>query len=388
VSSEDERSMKITEVRPYVVTRHYDGSLRNPLHSWSGKSYFLVSVHTEDGSFGLGEMFLDGQSSPQVLEIFMCEEVAPLVIGEDAQAIGAIRQRFARRMSLSGNAGALSCAMSAIDIALWDLLGKATGLPVWKLMGGCLDRVQVYASGGMYGASITPASLASDMSRAVAAGLGGAKIKAAGATLGEDIERITAVREAIGPGKRLMIDAMFVPDLPAAIRLAKAIEPYDIYFLEAPTDPRDLRGWGAIRKATEIPLAGPELQWSADVMRDFLTTDAVQFLQFDVTLAGGLSQGRDLAALARSFHRTVTLHCSTSAIGTAATAQLAAAVPNCDSVEYHAMHHGLHGRLFSSGWRFENGALVIPDRPGLGLDFTTADLAGLRAMHCDESPIN
>jgi L-alanine-DL-glutamate epimerase-like enolase superfamily enzyme len=380
--------MKITDVLPHIVTRDYDGSLRNPLHSWSSKSYLLVSVHTEDGSFGLGEMFLDGESSALVLELFVREEIAPLVIGEDARAIGAIRQKLARRMLLSGNAGALSCAMSAIDVALWDLLGKATGLPVWKLMGGCSDRASAYASGGMYGASITPARLASDMSRAVAAGLSGVKIKAAGATLGEDIERIIAVREAIGPGKRLMIDAMFVPDLPGAIRLAKAIEPFGIDFLEAPTDPRDLRGWGAIRRATSIPLAGPELQWSADVMRDFLTVDAVQFLQFDVTIAGGLSQGRDLAALAGSFHRPITLHCSASAIGTAATAQLAAAVPNCGSIEYHAMHHGLHGRLFSSGWRFENGALVIPDRPGLGLDFTAEDLAGLGTMLCDESPID
>jgi L-alanine-DL-glutamate epimerase-like enolase superfamily enzyme len=370
--------LKVADIRTVVVTHRYDGTARNTRHAWKGKTYLLVSVETDGGVSGLGEVYCDGEGSPKVLQAILHEEVAPQIKGEDPRGIERIRGKLSERSVLSGRAAATTVAMAGVDIALWDLLGKITGQPIHRLLGGHSDRASVYGSGGMYGPGLTPERLAETMSEATRSGLAGVKIKAAGAPLDEDVARVAAVRDAIGSA-RLMVDAMFAPTVPEAVRLARALEPFGLHFLEAPTNAADLRGWGAVRRATSIPLAGPELEGSPDVMRDYVLADAVHFLQFDVVLAGGLSQGRDLAALARAFHRPISLHCAASAVGLAASAHLAAAVPNCDSLEFHLMHQGLHERLWSSGWKLDAGDLVIPDRPGLGLNFELDDLARLEA---------
>jgi L-alanine-DL-glutamate epimerase-like enolase superfamily enzyme len=367
--------MKISDLRTAVITCRYAEPLRNTHHSWRSKQYVLVGVVADDGSTGMGEVYCDGESSPEVIEAILQREIAPRIIGENAYAIEHVRHKLGERAVLSGRRDANALVMAGIDIALWDLVGKCLGQPVFRLLGGYSNRVSVYGSGGMYGPHLTPQLLGEQMSAAVSKGFGGVKIKAAGASLAEDIQRVAAVREAIGPGARLMVDAMFVPDVPGAIRMASALEKYELHFLEAPTRAMDIRGWAKIQRSTRTPLAGPELESSIDVAREYVLADACHFLQFDVNLAGGISQGRDLAALARAFHRPITLHCAASAVGVAASAQLGASISNCDSLEFHLLHQGLHEALWKSGWALDDGALVIPDRPGLGLDIDFDSLA-------------
>ncbi|MCC6197746.1 MAG: mandelate racemase/muconate lactonizing enzyme family protein [Burkholderiales bacterium] len=360
--------MKIRRLRSTIITCRYDAAVRNTHHAWTHKQYLIVAVDADDGATGLGEIYCGGECDPRVIEALLRFDVAPRIVGMDADRIGAVRQRIGAAASLSGRPDALVLAAAGVDTALWDLLGKRTGRPLWQLLGGSGNRVAVYGSGGMYGADITPGSLGEDMSRAIAMGYGGVKIKGAGGSLADDVERVAAVRTAIGPTAKLMVDTMFAPDVPTAIRLARALEPYDLHFLEAPTRAADIRGWAAIGRTTGMALAGPELEARMDVAREFLLHDACHFLQFDVTLAGGIAQGRDLAALAGAFERPVTLHCTASAVGVAASAHLGAALSNCDSLEMHVLHRGLHEHLWSSGWKLADGALTIPDRPGLGLD--------------------
>lgn len=363
--------MKVQKIWTAVVSNRYDGTARSTLHTWTTKNSVLVGLETSDGVVGVGEAWCDG-ASPKVTEAMIREEFAPLVRGEDPRFIEHIRSKLLRTMILSSRGGTATAAMAAIDIALWDLAGKLVGRPIYQLLGAHSNKAPVYASGGMYGPTITPKSLAAEMLAALNAGACGIKIKGAGSSLEEEVARVSALREAIGDEGRLMVDAMFVLDVPRAIALARALEPYNLHFLEACTNATDLRGWRAIREATIIPLAGPELQWSLDLMRDYLSADAIHFLQFDVILAGGISHGRRLAALAEAFHKPVTLHCSASAVGLAAGAHLAASIPNCDSLEYHVLHQSLFDRLWASGWKLEGGALSIPDAPGLGLDLDLA----------------
>lgn len=363
----------VTAVRTAVLRQDYADGSRNTRHAWSGKNYVLLVVEAGD-AFGLGEIYCDGHGSPAVTALSVEEEIAPVVVGRDARDVGAIRQDLLERTVLAGRGSGFGPVLSGLDMALWDLAARRLGEPLRRLLGGVSDRAAVYGSGGMYGPAITPESLAADMAAAVASGLGGVKIKAGGATLTEDVARATAVREAIGPDARLMVDAMFAPTVPEAVRLAEALRPLGLHFLEAPTAAADRAGWALVRTRGGIPLAGPELEPDADVNRAFLTEGLVHFLQFDLAICGGLSGGRDLCALARAFHRPVTLHCAASAVGLAAAAHLAAAVPNADSVEFHLKHQGLFERLWSSGFRLEDGHLVVPDRPGLGLDLAPADL--------------
>jgi len=366
--------VKITDVRTAIVTRTYANGPRNTHHVWSERRYLLVSVDTDQGIFGLGEIYTDSHNATEVLELAVRLDVAPHLIGRDPLAIGAISAELEARQTLSGRAGGFGPILAGVDIALWDILGKVAGQPLWKLLGGHSGRARTYASGGMYGEDITPESLGQEMASAVADGDFGVKIKAGAASLSEDVARVAAVRKAIGPDVALMVDAMFAPGLPEALRLAHALRPYDLHFLEAPTHALDLAGWVRIRDDAGIPLSGPELESSLDLMRDILARDIVQFLQFDVTLAGGLTRGRDLAALARAHHRPVTLHCATSAVGLAASLHLGGAIANCDSVEHHVLHQGLHEHLWASGWRRENGMVAAPDAPGLGIPFDLDDI--------------
>jgi L-alanine-DL-glutamate epimerase-like enolase superfamily enzyme len=371
-------SLKIENIRTAAVEVKYAGSHRNTHHAWKSKTYLLVEVRTDEGVAGVGEVYCDGGASPRVMAAIIEDEVAPAVIGCDPRAITAIHEKVTSRGLLSGRAAAYSIALAGVDIALWDILGKVAGLPVRQLLGGFAAKVSVYGSGGMYGDTTTPSSLAAEMAAAVECGHAGVKIKAAGAPLKEDVARAAAVREAIG-GARLMIDAMFAPDLPDAFRLARALEPFDLHFLEAPTTTRDMRGWAAIQRATSVSLAGPELEASPELIRDFLVTDAVRFVQFDACLAGGLTTGRNLAALAALHARPISLHCAASAVGLAASAHLGAAVPNCDSLECHLLHRGLREALWASGWNLSSGFLEIPDAPGLGLGCGFDDLIRMGA---------
>jgi D-galactarolactone cycloisomerase len=370
--------MQITALRTAAVTRRYDGQARNTRHAWNAKNYVLVELLTAEGVSGLGEMYCDGGGTPEVARVMLEREVAPHVVGRDARLPGAIIQDLRSRVALSARGTAASAALSAVDIALWDLLGRVCGQPLHRLLGGCSNKAPVYASGGMYGPAITPERLATEMAAAQRAGLRGAKIKVGGTDLEEDAARIAAVRAAIGDAP-LMADAMFAPDVTGAIRLGRRLAGFDLHFLEAPTAPQDVEGWREVAVATGVALAGPELSDDVGLMRRMLQAGAVRYLQFDVAIAGGLSGGRALAALAESFHRKVSLHCAASAVAMAAGAQLAAAVPNCDGLEFHLMHDGLRERLWASGWRLEDGALVIPDRPGLGIELDEEERAMLAA---------
>ncbi len=359
--------MQIKSMHCAVVRRHYDGTVRNTRHAWHGKNYVLVQLRTENGLRGVGEMYCDGGGSPEVALAILRHEIAPVVLGLDATRIGAIVHRLTDRMALSARGSATSLAVSAVDMALWDLMGHASGQPCHHLLGGTTDRVPVYASGGMYGPSISPGNVAEEMAHAQRSGLRGAKIKVGAAELEEDEERVARVREAIGPDAPLMIDAMFAPTVPEAIALGRSLSKYGLHFLEAPTHANHVQGWATIAATTGIPLSGPELSDDPDLMRRMLEADAVQYLQFDVAIAGGLSGGRNLAALARAHHRPISLHCAASAVAMAAAAHLGAATGSCDGLEFHLMHDGLRDRLWSSGWQLADGFLIAPARPGLGI---------------------
>lgn len=353
-----------------VFVRRYDGKIRNSRQKWSDKQHVLVFIDTDAGISGVGEAWCP-RASPRTLAAVLENDLMPLVLGEDPLA----RERISRRIeefAVVGTMGGVVYALaSAIDTALWDILGRLTRQPLYRLLGGHSNRVPVYGSGGMYGPEITPESLGREMAASVASGTMGVKIKAAGASLGEDVARIRAVRDAIGPDAKLMIDALFVPTVPEAIRMAQAIEPFDIHFFEAPSALTDIAGWREVRDKTSIPLAGTEIQYGLDLHRDLVLSGAIHFIEFDLTLCGGITTGQKIAAVAQAFHKPVSLHSAVSAVGLAASAHLGAAIPNCDSIELHLLHQALFEHLWGAGYGVADGHMTIPEKPGLGLDVET-----------------
>jgi L-alanine-DL-glutamate epimerase-like enolase superfamily enzyme len=359
--------MRITKVSSGLFVRRYDGKIRNSRQKWNDKQHVLVFIDTDEGVSGVGEAWCP-MASPKTLAAVLENDLMRFILGEDPLA----RERISRRIeefAVVGTMGGVVYALaSAIDMALWDLLGRFTGRPLYQLLGGHSNRVAVYGSGGMYGPDITPESLGREMAASVAGGTMGVKIKAAGGSLAEDVARIRSVREAIGPDAKLMIDALFVPTVPEAIRMAQAIEPFGIHFFEAPSALLDIAGWREVRDKTSIPLAGTEIQYGLDLHRDLVLSGAIHFIEFDLTLCGGITTGQKISAVAQAFHKPVSLHSAVSAVGLAASAHLGAAISNCDSIELHLLHQALFEHLWAAGYTVADGHMSVPETPGLGLD--------------------
>ena len=361
--------MKITRVIPRIVRRDMGGRVWNPRTRWQEKVMVLVFVEADSGHLGVGEAW-NTAAAPEALVATIEADLAPLVVGEDPFFVERVWQRAFRPTELSSRTGIVAAALSAVDIALWDLMGQALGQPLFRLLGAHADEVYCYASAGLYGEGKTPDALAREMAGYVAQGFTGVKMKVGGAPLAEDVCRVAAVREAVGPEIRLMVDAVYNLGVPEALRLARAVAPYDIYWLEAPVSPYDVAGQARVQAQGPIPVCGNETEYGLDRFRELIAADAVEFVQFDVAACGGISEGRRIADLARAFRRPCSLHAASSVVVMAASLHLGAALANCESIEYHMLHQWLWDRVPAGTFAPRQGFVRPPAGPGLGLALT------------------
>jgi L-alanine-DL-glutamate epimerase-like enolase superfamily enzyme len=365
--------MKVTKVIPRIVRRHMDGRAWNPRTRWQEKVMVLVFLETDTGHLGVGEAW-NTAASPQALVATIEDDLAPLVIGEDPGFVERVWQRAFRPTELSSRTGIVAAALSAIDTALWDLQGQALGVPLYRLLGAYAEEVYCYASAGLYGEGKTPDALAREMAGYVAEGFTGVKIKVGGAPLAEDVRRVAAVREAVGADVRFMVDAVYNLGVPEALRLARALEPHDVYWLEAPVSPYDVAGQARVHARSPIPVCGNETEYGLDRYRELVTAGAVEFVQFDVAACGGISEGRRIADLARAFRRPCSLHAASSVVVMAASLHLGVTLANCESIEYHMLHQWLWDRVPAGTFAPRQGFVRPPPGPGLGLALTPDDV--------------
>jgi L-alanine-DL-glutamate epimerase-like enolase superfamily enzyme len=260
-------------------------------------------------------------------------------------------------------------AIGAMDNALWDLRGQVTGLPVYRLLGGFRSRVPVYAAGGYYADGKGTAELAAELEGFVAAGYRAVKMKVGGAPLREDIDRVRAAREAIGPDIGLMVDANNAWTMAEALAFGRAAERYDIAWLEEPCWPDDMRGSADLRDKLDIPVASGENEYTRWGTRDLLEARAVDILQADPQTCGGLTEWVRIAALASAQHVPMAPH-GDDYIG----AHAVAAVDNGLTVESYAQLRPWQHE-FIERFPLVDGELALPDRPGLGV---VVDEAALR----------
>lgn len=361
-----------------LLTRHlqYDmgDKLWNSQTRWSKKDIVLAFLETDNGYLGVGEAWTSG-GSPQALIKTLEDELAPRLIGKDPFYVNRFWADAFATTALSSRRGIVSAALGAVDTALWDVLGKATGTPLYRLLGAYTDEVRCYASAGLYGLDKAPADLGEEMAGYAAQGFSDVKMKVGGVALAEDLERVQAARDAIGPAGRLMVDANYALNVPQALRMASAFAPYDIYWLEAPLSPNDIAGQAKVNAHSPIPVCGNETEYGRDRFRDLMLARAVEYVQFDIAACGGISEGRRIADLAGAFHLPCTLHASSSAVLLAASLHLAATLPNLDSVEYHMLHQWLFDRLPERTFQIDDrGRLRPPPGAGIGIELDYADI--------------
>jgi galactonate dehydratase len=349
--------MKITSVEPLVV----DVGTRN---------WLFVVVETDEGLSGIGEGSLPGH--PRAVAVAV-EEYRDYVVGHDPARIQHLWQLMYRQPFFRSGAVTLS-AMSAIEQALWDIKGKVAGLPVYELLGGrCHDRIKLYANGP---SGSTPEEYAESGRALVEQGFTAMKT---GATVpvapvqGDAVfhriaERIETLRDAVGEDVEIAFDAhgRFTPAM--SIKLARALEPYNIWFLEEPALPENAQGLAEVARATSIPVATGERLFTKWAFREVLELGGAALLQPDLSHCGGVLEARAIAAMAEIYYRGFAPHNPLGPVNTIVSAHVATASPNFVALELCEYADAWTRGLVSEPPRVTDGYLELSDRPGWGIE--------------------
>jgi D-galactarolactone cycloisomerase len=369
--------MKITGVETHVLV----GQLEGQSFGWSQRvtgtrQAVLCSITTDAGLEGVGEAFYFGGPTTVVATLIR-DGFGPLLVGRDPMDTSVIWDALYNWTRDQGQKGVTISALSAVDIALWDLKGQALGVPVATLLGGTYrTRARVYAT-GLYepqGVPSIPAALVAEALGYKAAGFCGMKLKV-GYNLRTDLEYIRAIREAIGPELLLMVDANHAYNASEAIQLARAMEPYAIHWFEEPVPPEDLDGYLEIKRASHIPIAGGECEYTRYGFRELINRRVVDVLQPDLCAMGGFSEMLKVVAMASAATLPVIPHVWGTSVGLAAALQLFAALPHFPErrfpaeplFEYDRSPHPFRDEVTRERFAMQEGYLEIPTRPGLGV---------------------
>ena len=330
------------------------------------RHYSLVRVRSSDGVEGIGFCYAGGYGGG-VVTAAVRELLAPVVEGQDPFRTEGIWAEMYGASLLQGRVGAVMRALSAVDIALWDMNARAVGLPLHRLLGAHYrSSVPAYASGGYYVDGKGPGELAEEVQGYVDAGFGAVKIKVGKGPVKDDEARIAATREVLGEDRLLMLDANNAwATLPMAQRALRRWAPYDPYWIEEPFSPDDIDNHRRLAERTDIPVATGEIEAGRWRSKDLLERGGVSFLQTDAAVCGGVTEFRRIAATAASFGVEVCPHWFHQV-----HVHLVGATPNASFVEYFPGHDVLNfGALVNQKLEVVDGQILLPQEPGLGFDF-------------------
>ncbi|MGW6541133.1 mandelate racemase/muconate lactonizing enzyme family protein [Streptomyces sp. NPDC055051] len=330
-----------------------------------GQYATLVKVHAEDGTVGIGECY--GLPSPQVTATVVTTVLAPLLIGQDALATTAVWERLYQGQAAGGhNRGFYLEALAGIDLALWDLRGKLAGVPVHRLLGGPIrERIDCYASPVALHAD--PADSAQQALGFVADGFKALKVKIG---RGERTDRahLSAVREAVGEDIEILTDVNCAYDLDQATRVGGVLRDLGISWYEEPLQVDDLANLGELRRRTGLTIVNGETHFTRFDLRESLLNRAIDVFMPNVARCGGITEATRLAALASAFHVDIAPHGVGSGVSLCAALQLCAATPNLRTYEYNRLPNPIRERILTNPPEFKDGALTVPQGPGLGAD--------------------
>jgi L-alanine-DL-glutamate epimerase-like enolase superfamily enzyme len=321
-------------------------------------SIVTVRIRTPDGVEGMGYTYTVGQTGGSAVHAMVRDDLAPLLKSADAGRIEEFWEKMWWHLHYVGRGGIASFAMAAVDIALWDLKGKLAGQPLWKLLGGHDPRVKVYAGG--IDLQLPLEQLLQKTKANLCRGFRAIKIKAGRERLREDIERIAAVRELIGPDIPLMVDANMRWTVEQAIRASHAFAEYGVFWLEEPTIPDDIEGYRVIQTQGPLPLAAGENLHTIYEFQKLLVAGGVAFPEPDVANIGGITSWIKVAHLAEAFNLPVTSHGVHDL-----HLQLLAAVPNASYLEVHGFSLE---KFMRHPFEISDGFSIASDRPGHGVD--------------------
>lgn len=362
--------MRVTAVEATTCVVPLDLGIAIATRAVRERHYTLVRVRTDAGVDGIGFCY-GGHKGGRIVTLAVRDLLRDVVVGRDPQQIEAIWDDMYAESLLHGRRGSVLRAISAVDVALWDIVSRDAGVPLYRYLsgGGRQGEVRAYASGGYYAEGKTPADLGAEMEGYLDMGFRAVKIKVGRVPPEEDALRVKAAREAVGPGVPLFLDANNGwPDADTAIEAVRMFEPYDPGWIEEPLMPDDIAGHAEIARAVRTPVATGEIHATRWDFQQLLEAKAAAVLQPDAGVCGGITEWRRIAAMAASHGVEVAPHWLADL-----HVHLAAATPNATWVEYFPDHSVLNiGRLFASTLATRPGALALPQTPGLGVELDEA----------------
>ena len=372
--------MKIQKVEATVLSVELLEPVRDSSYSFPSRSCVLVRVSTDEGLVGIGDASCFG-GPPVVTQTIVEKEMAGYVLGEDPWDVEKLWDRMYRRSLQHGRKGAVIAALSGIDVALWDLRGKIANQPLAKLLGSFTTRVPAYASAGFYAPGKDTGALVDEVQKSVADGFRTVKMKIGLYAIREDMERVKAVRKALGEEIGLMVDAngKYLPK--TAIRVGRQLEDYDVMCFEEPISPDDLEGYTQVARALDVPIAAGESEFCKYGFRDLIKSRAIDIAQPDVTWSGGITECKKIAAIAEAWNIPIMPHGWSTAINLAATLHFVASIPNGLLVEFDRNYNPLRTELIEEPMQLaSDGMLEVPRGPGLGVTLNEAAVRKYRVV--------
>ena len=371
--------MKIEKVTPWLIGMPLP-FLDAPEQKPRDGEFLFAQVETDEGITGWGEFTVSTPTANRAAAAVL-GQIGDLIEGDDPARIELIWHKIFRAFSYMGSRGIGSSIASAIDIALWDIRGQQLGLPIYDFLGGPIrESIALYTHPD---GSFDPANIAAACKTIVGLGFTTVKtgpfpnhcpegvqayisgqIDEAGEELG--VEMIAAMREAVGPGVEILIDAHGQFDVPTAIRLANRLEPYNIGWFEEPLPPESLHALQQVRDRTNVPICVGERLYTRFDFLPVLENRLADYIMPDVTWTGGISELKKIATMAETYHIPVAPHDAGGPVNIAAGAHVMATVPNFYKLEIARARLAVYDQMMDHPFDIRDGHLHLSDRPGLG----------------------
>lgn len=362
--------MRIQTITPHVLKYELPEPFGSSLGLYKLRQVTLVEVTTDDGITGWGESY----GLPEPVAAAITAGLAPMVLGKDPFDTEPLWHHCYSQTRNWGQKGPALAALSALDIAFWDIKAQALNLPLYRLLGGAFrEQVSTYASGCYYKANQSLADLEREAASYRERRFPGLKMKIGGRTIVEDVQRVAAVRAAIGDDMLLMVDANRAYDPATAIEIGRRLEEQRIFWLEEPVPPEDVAGYCQVKGALKTMIAGGETEHTRWGFARLLEARAVDVAQPEACSAGGISEYLKIATLASIAGATVVPHFHGTAVAFAAALHLAAALPGpgpaslVPLLELDQADNPLRELLAEQPLETRDGLTSVPDRPGLGI---------------------
>ena len=382
--------MKITKVEVTGLSYPTAEPFYNALGGARSRNCLIVRIYTDEGIVGVGEAAPYGGPMVSTYTVIK-EELAPKLIGMDPLNVEYIWHKLFFDGYQHSRGGIFVCALSGIDIALWDILGKAAKLPLYRLLGGFSSSVKAYASGGFYGPGKDNSALCAEFRRYVELGFDTVKMKvgrtrtpltqrlvssdAEECTISfqDDMDRVRAVREAVGDRINLMVDANAAWTYPDALKAGRVFDELNVYLFEEPVRTDDREGSARLNAALDTRVCGYETEYLLPAFARLIEGRCVDVVQPDLSWGGGITECRKIAAVAEAHCMECSPHSFSSGVLLAASAQFAAGLCNGGMVELDMTENGLRQGILTEPLEVRDGRISLSeDRYGLGIELNEA----------------